>query len=79
MPQQRCAMDLKDVLALNVQRMRREKDITQEELADRAGISARYVGSIERAAVAPSVTILGHLADALEVDPCALITRKRWR
>ena len=47
--------------------------VALEELADRAGLSARYLGSIERAAVSASVTVLGRLAQALDVDACELI------
>jgi transcriptional regulator with XRE-family HTH domain len=67
------SMDLKRVMAINVRRERRAKEWTQEELADRAGLSARYLGSIERGAVAASVTVLGRLSQALRVDPCELI------
>jgi transcriptional regulator with XRE-family HTH domain len=73
------AMDLKDALAVNLRRLRHARKMTQEELADRAGLSVRYVGSIERAAVSTSVTILGRLATALEVDPCELIRRRTKR
>jgi transcriptional regulator with XRE-family HTH domain len=66
-------MDLKEVLATNLRRERHTQGLTQEELADRAGLSARYLGSIERAAVSASVTILGNLALALSVNPCDLI------
>jgi transcriptional regulator with XRE-family HTH domain len=66
-------MDLKEVLATNLRRERHAQKLTQEELADRAGLSARYLGSIERAAVSASVTVLGHLARALSVNPCDLI------
>lgn len=37
------------------------------------GLSARYIGSIERARVSASVTILGKLAEALEIKPALLI------
>jgi transcriptional regulator with XRE-family HTH domain len=67
------AMDLKEAMAINVRRARQANGLTQEELADRAGLSVRYVGSIERAAVSASVTILGRLAQALRVDACELI------
>jgi transcriptional regulator with XRE-family HTH domain len=30
-------MDLKEVMAINLRRMRHDKQLTQEELADRAG------------------------------------------
>ncbi len=70
-------MDLKEAMARNVRRVRQEKGLTQEELAHRAGLSARYLGSIERAAVSASVTILERLARALHVDACELIRLRR--
>lgn len=66
-------MDLKEVMAVNLRRIRHDRDMTQEELADRAGLSARYIGSIERAHVSASVTILGRIATALGVAPAELI------
>jgi transcriptional regulator with XRE-family HTH domain len=67
------AMDLKRAMAVNVRRERNARKLTQEELADRAGLSARYLGSIERGAVSASVTVLGRLAHAFRIDPCELI------
>jgi len=49
------------------------------ELADRAGLSSRYLGSIERGAVSASVTVLGQLAKALRVNPCELIAHPQLR
>jgi transcriptional regulator with XRE-family HTH domain len=66
-------MDLNDVLAINLRRERHAQNLTQEELADRAGLSARYLGSIERADVSASLTVLGQLARALSISPCELI------
>jgi transcriptional regulator with XRE-family HTH domain len=66
-------MDLRQNLATNLRLLRQHAGLTQEELADRTGLSSRYVGSIERARVSASVTILGKLAEALGVDPCLLI------
>lgn len=51
------------------------KKMTQEELADRAGLSMRYVGAIERGDVSASVTILGQIADALEIEPGELLKK----
>lgn len=68
-------MDLKDVLATNLRRIRNERGKTQEEMAHILGISSRYLGSIERARVSPSVTLLGKFAVALKIDPCRLIQR----
>ncbi|KXU32398.1 transcriptional regulator [Sphingobium sp. 22B] len=67
-------MDLKIVLSTNLRRIRYERGYTQEEMSDRLGISLRYLGSIERAKVSPSVTLLGRFAAALKIKPCDLIT-----
>jgi transcriptional regulator with XRE-family HTH domain len=66
-------MDLKEVMAINLRRLRHAKGMTQEELAERAGLSARYVGGIERADISASVTVLGRIADALEVEAPELV------
>lgn len=68
-------MDLKEVMAKNLRRTRHDKKLTQEELADRAGLSMRYVGSIERGDVSASVTVLGQIADALGIEPGELLKR----
>ncbi|PZO63915.1 MAG: transcriptional regulator [Paracoccus denitrificans] len=68
-------MDLKEVMAINLRRIRHDKQLTQEELADSAGLSARYIGAIERADVSASVTVLGQIADALGVEPADLVTK----
>lgn len=69
-------MDLKEVMAINMRRLRHDQDLTQEEMAERSGLSARYIGSIERGAVSASVSVLGKIADALGVDPCELVRHR---
>ncbi|UPK26511.1 helix-turn-helix domain-containing protein [Bradyrhizobium sp. 195] len=68
-------MDLKEVMAINLRRIRHVKKMTQEDLADSAGLSVRYVGAIERADVSASVTVLGRIAKALGVEATDLIKR----
>ena len=68
-------MDLKEIMAMNLRRKRHDQDMTQEELAERAGLSARYVGAIERGDVSASVTVLGQIAEALGVEPGDLLRR----
>lgn len=70
-------MDLKEVFAINLRQIRNRVGLTQEELADRSGLSARYIGSIERADVSASVTVLGRIADALGVEPEVLVSKRR--
>lgn len=69
-------MDLREILSTNLRRIRNETGRTQEEMAHLLGVSARYLGSIERSKVSPSVTLLGKFAEALRVNPCELISRK---
>ena len=69
-------MDLKRAMASNVRRERYARGLTQEDLADRAGLSARYLGSIERGSVSASVTVLGRLAQAFNAM-CASIQDAR--
>ncbi len=68
-------MDLKEIMAMNLSRKRHDQKMTQEELAERAGLSARYVGAIERGDVSASVTVLGQIAEALGVEPGDLLRR----
>lgn len=70
-------MDLKEAMAVNLRRVRQAKGLTQEELADLAGLSSPYISSIERAKVSTSITVLGRLARALGIDPCELIRTRR--
>ena len=65
-------MDLKEVMAINMRRLRYDRKLTQEELAERSGLSLRYVGSIERGAVSASVSVLGKVAEALVVGRSGL-------
>jgi transcriptional regulator with XRE-family HTH domain len=62
------------ILSTNLRRIRNETGRTQEEMAHVLGISMRYLGSIERNKVSPSVTLLGKFSKALGVSPCDLIT-----
>lgn len=70
-------MDLKEVMAVNLRRIRHGKEMTQEELAHRSRLSARYIGKIERGDVSASITVLGQIAEALEVQPAELLTKSR--
>lgn len=58
-------MDIRKRLGQNVQRLRREKDWSQEELADRTGLHRTYVSGIERGIRNPTATVLEKLARGL--------------
>ncbi len=64
-------------IAANVARLRLERQLTQGQLAERAGISRMAVGKIERGAVVPRAATLGDLAAALAVPVGELVTPVR--
>jgi transcriptional regulator with XRE-family HTH domain len=70
-------MRLRELVAKNLRRLRREKGISQEELADRAGVNRNYPGLLEREQYAASVDVLEKLGDALEVDPVEFFRQDR--
>lgn len=65
--------DLPGTVALNLRRLRRERGLTQEELAHVAEIDRSYLGTIERAEYSITVVTLGKLAAALRVPPATLL------
>jgi len=72
-------MDLKEVMATNLRRIRHDLKLTQEGLAERSGLSSRYIGAVERGAVSASVTVLGQIANALQISPCDLIDPQKLK
>lgn len=62
-------------LGLAVRRLREERGISQEELAEDAGLHRTYVGGIERGERNIGFRNLVGIAQALEVSPSELIRR----
>ena len=56
----------------NVRRLRLERGMTQEALAEAIGIELRSFQRIEAATANPSITVLINLADVLRVKPGVL-------
>lgn len=63
----------KEILAHNVRRLRKSTGLSQEELADRAGLHRTYISSIERSERNVSIENIFLLAKALGVDPGDLL------
>ena len=55
-------------LASALRRLRRERDLTQEELAYRAGITVAALARIERGCASPQWTTVMRIIGALEVN-----------
>jgi transcriptional regulator with XRE-family HTH domain len=56
-----------------VRRLREARGLTQEELAERAEISATYIGFVERGDNVPTLTIIIQIASALGARPSELL------
>jgi transcriptional regulator with XRE-family HTH domain len=61
-------MDVRKQVGLGVQRFRREKGLSQEELAHRAQIHQTYLSGVEGGKRNPSILVLDRIAIALGVD-----------
>lgn len=61
------------MLAENLKALRLSAGISQEELADRAGLHRTYVSSVERAQRNVTLENIFALARALGVNPSALV------
>ena len=61
------------VFAKRLRQIRQIKGLSQEELADRAGLHRTYVGSVERSERNVSIDNMERLAQALEVDITELL------
>jgi transcriptional regulator with XRE-family HTH domain len=62
-------MTLRRILARNLKRLRWERGLTQEELADLAGLNRNYVGMIERQENAATVDTIEALAKSWSSTP----------
>jgi transcriptional regulator with XRE-family HTH domain len=70
-------MDIRRLVGLNVQRLRREKGWSQEDLAFESGLHRTYVSGIERGKRNPTVVILARLAKALGTDAAELVCSRK--
>jgi len=66
-------MDLREVFATNLRRLRHAKRLSQDDLAYEAQVSRSYLSQLEKGAFFASLKIVGRLAVALEVEPAELL------
>lgn len=62
------------VFAGNVRRLRTERGLSQEALAEAAGVHRTYVGMIERGEKNVTIYNIERIARALDVSPAFLLT-----
>ena len=62
----------------NVIWLRKQAGLSQQAIAERAGLHRVEVSLIERGLRVPRLETILKLAGAIEVDPCDLIREMRW-
>jgi transcriptional regulator with XRE-family HTH domain len=67
-------MDIREGFAANLRRLRHERGLSQEELADAARINRTYLSKLETGATFVGLEILAKLARVLHVTPAELLT-----
>jgi transcriptional regulator with XRE-family HTH domain len=75
-------MDLRDVFATNLRRLRHARKLSQDDLAYEAEVSRSYLSQLEKGAFYASLKIVGRLAATLGVEPSELLklpTRRRGK
>jgi len=66
-------MDMRKLVGRNFARIRREKGLTQERVAELSGFSQQYLSSLENGKRNPSVVTIYEIARAMGVDHCDLL------
>lgn len=66
-------MDIRGRLARNVQKLRKDRGWSQEDLADQSGLDRTYISGIERKVRNPTIEIVERLAKALKTTASALL------
>lgn len=72
-------MDLRDVFATNLRRLRHAKGLSQDDLAYEADVSRSYLSQLEKGAFYASLKIVGKVASTLGVEPAELLKLPRRR
>ena len=67
-------MDMRRLVGRNVQRLRLQAGLTQEQLSVKSGFGQNYLSGLEKGRRNPTVLTLHQLAEALDTTPVVLIT-----
>jgi len=66
-------MDMRQLVGRNFARLRKESGLTQEQLAERCGLSQQYLSGLEKGKRNPTVVTLYEIAAALGVSHVELV------
>ena len=68
-------MEIREVLAVNLRKLRKAQGLSQEELAHRAEIDRTYISALERSVYAAGIDVVDRLARVLGVEAADLLQR----
>ena len=66
-------MDMRKLVGRNVKRIRQDRGLTQEQLAERSGFSQQYISGLEQGRRNPTIVSIYELATALGVSHMELV------
>jgi transcriptional regulator with XRE-family HTH domain len=66
-------MDMRKLVGRNAARLRKEAGLTQEQLAERCGLSQQYLSKLEQGRRNPTVVTLYEIAQGLGVSHLELV------
>lgn len=66
-------MDMRKLVGRNAARIRRERGLTQEQLAAKSGLSQQYISGLEQGQRNPTIVTIYELALALDVGHVELV------
>ena len=68
-------MNIREILAINLRRLRHQRGLSQEELAHQAKVDRTYISALERSVYAAGIDVVDRLARVLGVEAADLLTR----
>lgn len=66
---------LRQVFGKVLQKLRNERGVSQQEVADYCSLERAYISRLERGLVQPTITTIFKLAEFLDLEPGEFITR----
>jgi transcriptional regulator with XRE-family HTH domain len=69
--------ELRKQVGRRVRELRHARDLTQEQLGERAGLSYKFIGEVERGIGNPTLDTLASVAAALDVEVVDLVSNGR--
>ena len=74
-------MDLREVFATNLRRLRNARGLSQDDLAYEAQVSRSYLSQLEKGVFYASLKTIAKLSEALKIEPAELLrlSRKKER